>query len=111
MSGFFGSTVSFSKYQPRPHSARSDDVRVHVVPPSSERKNPPCIGTGGAPRPGPPAGGAGAGGAPGSGTRQSTTAYTRWGLLGAIATPQRPMPSAGRPAVSCFHVSPPSLDL
>src|SRR5262249_12124110 len=61
------------------------------------------------PRPPPPP--CAGGGAFGSATRQSTTAYTRRGLLGAIAMPVLPMPSFGRPAVSCFHVLPPSVDL
>src|SRR6266513_3335246 len=83
MSGFFGSTAIFSKYQPRPHSAWSALTRCHVAPASSERKTPPCPGGGGAGRPGAcgaGGGGGGGGGAFGSGTRQSTTAYTRRGL-------------------------------
>src|SRR2546423_15512899 len=71
MSGFFGSTVIFSKYQPRPHNAVSALTRRQVAPASSERNTPPCPGGGAAGRPG--AGGGGAG-ALGSGTRQGTTA-------------------------------------
>ena len=118
MSAFFGSTASFSKYQPRPQSAGSAESRVHVPPPSSERKNPPCPGGAGGRPPALPLGGAGcagcsgcAGRADGSGTRQSITAYTRRGLLGATAIPVRPIPSLGNPAVSCVHVVPPSVDL
>src|SRR5262245_29505306 len=117
MSAFFGSTAIFSKYQPRPQSARSPENLLQVSPPSSERKKPPCPGTAAAapaPRPA-PGGGSGftGGGAPrpASGTRQSTTAYTRRGLLGATAIPVRPIPSEGRPFVSCFQVVPPSIDL
>src|SRR6185437_6256876 len=76
--------------------------------PSSDRKNPPCLGV--VSRPNPP----GRGGwtvAPGSGTRQSITAYIREGCDAAIATPERPIPSAGNPRVICIHVSPPSVDL
>src|SRR2546430_8279199 len=108
MSGFFGSTAIFSKYQPRPHSAWSLLTRRHVAPASSERNTPPWPGGGGEGRSG--ACGAG-GGALGSGTRQSTTAYTRRGLDGATAMPVRPIPAAGRPAVSCCQVDPPSVDL
>src|SRR5262245_55426077 len=116
MSAFFGSTASFSKYQPRPHKAPSFDIRVHVAPASSDRKKPPSIGGAAAPPrppPLPPAAGSagGGGGAFGSGTRQSTTAYTRRELLGATAMPVRPIPSFGRPVVSCFQVVPPSVDL
>src|SRR4029079_16199395 len=116
MSAFFGSTASFSKYQPRPERAPSFDIRVHVAPASSERKNPPCTGGAAAPPrppPRPPAAGSAAGGcgAFGSGTRKSTTAYTRRGLLGATAIPVPPIPSFGRPVVSCFQVVPPSIDL
>src|SRR5205814_6450236 len=101
-------TVIFSKYQPRPHSAWSPLTRRQVAPASSERHTPPCPGGAGAGRPG--AGGGGAG-AVGSGTRQSTTAYTRRGLDGATAMPVRPIPVGGSPAVSWFHVDPPSVDL
>src|SRR4051794_28708397 len=104
MSAFFGSTVTFSKYQPLPHSAWSADSRVHVAPASSDRKNPPCPGGAAAARP--PAGAAGAG-ADGSGTKQSTTAYTRCEFDGATAMPVRPMPAAGNPFVSWVHVVPP----
>src|SRR5690348_5739433 len=86
MSAFFGSTTIFSKYQPRPHSALSPESFVHVAPASSERNTPPWSGN------------------------ASTTAYTRRGLLGAIAMPVRPMGVVGNPLVSCFHVSPPSVD-
>src|SRR2546423_1650164 len=108
MSGFFGSTAIFSKYQPRPHNAWSALTRRQVAPASSERNTPPCPGGGVAGRPG--AGGGGAG-AVGSGTRQSTTAYTRRGLDGATAMPVRPIPVAGRPAVSWCQGDPPSVDL
>src|SRR6266513_2473898 len=111
MSGFFGSTAIFSKYQPRPHSAWSAFTRCHVAPASSERKTPPCPGGGGAGRPGACGAGGGWGGALGSGTRQSTTAYTRRGFDGATAMPVRPIPVGGSPAVSWFHVDPPSVDL
>src|SRR6185437_10846926 len=61
----------------------------------------------------PPSGGSGVAPPTGEtpGNRQSITAYTRRGLLGATAMPVRPMPSLGKPVVSCFHVSPPSVDL
>src|SRR5438874_1021514 len=108
MSGFFGSTAIFSKYQPRPHSAWSPLTRRQVAPASSERNTPPCPGGAGAGRPG--AGGGGAG-AVGSGTRQSTTAYTRRGLDGATAMPVRPIPAEGKPADSSCQVDPPSMDL
>src|SRR3982750_3469496 len=113
MSAFCGSTVTFSKYQPRPQSAGSDDRRVHVSPASSDRKNPPCMGgAGGAPpRPAPAVPLGAAVEEPASGTRQSTMAYTRRGLVGATAMPVRPIPSPGRPLVSCVQVSPPSVDL
>src|SRR2546423_11718857 len=108
MSALCGSTVIFSKYQPRPHSAWSLLTRRQVAPASSERNTPPCPGGGSEGRSGACGGG---GGALGSGTRQSTTAYTRRGLDGATAIPVRPIPVAGRPAVSCCHVDPPSIDL
>src|SRR6266545_301364 len=98
MSGSRGSTAIFSKYQPRPHSAWSALTRRQVAPASSERNTPPWPGGGGA-------------GAVGSGTRQSTTAYTRRGLDGATVMPVRPIPAGGSPAVSWFHVDPPSVDL
>src|SRR5437762_10438140 len=116
MSGSFGSTVIFSKYQPRPQSALSPFVLVQVSPPSSDRNTPPCPGGGcvGAPAGagtggGVPRGGSVVGGA--SGRRQSTTAYTRFGLLAAIAIPVLPIPVGGKPDVSRFHVVPPSVDL
>src|SRR5258707_12319855 len=102
MSAFFGSTAIFSKYQPRPQRDGSPDSLVHVAPASSERNTPPwpCALV---PKPaglGPEPGG-GSGAAPpagvGPGRRQSMTAYTRRGLLGAIAIPLRPSPSAGSP--------------
>src|SRR2546423_10066534 len=105
-----GSTAIFSKYQPRPHSAWSALTRRHVAPASSERNTPPCPGGGGEGRPGTGGWGLGAG-AVGSGTRQSTTAYTRRGLDGATAMPVRPIPAAGRPVVSWCQVDPPSIDL
>src|SRR2546430_4039518 len=111
MSASFGSTAIFSKYQPRPHSAWSDPTRRHVAPASSERKTPPCPGGGGAGRPGACGAGGGGGGAFGSGTRQSTTAYTRRGLDGATAMPVRPIPVGGSPAVNCCQVDPASVDL
>src|SRR2546426_12756508 len=107
MSGSRGSPAIFSKYQPRPHSAWSALTRRQVAPASSERNTPPCPGGGGAGRPGAAGGGAG-GGAVGSGTRQSTTAYTRRGLDGATAMPVRPIPVAGRPAGSRGQGEPPS---
>src|SRR5436853_1647830 len=110
MSGFFGSTAIFSKYQPRPHNAWSALTRRQVAPASSERNTPPCPGGGVAGRPG-VAGAGGGGGALGSGTRQSTTAYTRRGLDGATAMPVRPVPAGGRPTVSSCQVVPPSVDL
>src|SRR5881296_3266857 len=109
MSGSFGSTAIFSKYQPRPHSAWSAPTRRQVAPASSERNTPPCPGAGGW-VPGTGGWGLGAGDV-GSGTRQSTTAYTRRGFDGATAMPVRPIPLAGRPAVSWRHVDPPSMDL
>ncbi len=108
MSASCGSTAIFSKYQPRPHSAWSLLTRRQVAPASSERNTPPCPGGGAAGR---PATGGGGAGAVGSGTRQSTTAYTRRGLDGATAMPVRPIPAGGRPAVSCCQVDPPSVDL
>jgi len=109
-SASFGSTVMCSKYHPRPLSAGSDDIFVHVAPPSSERKNADCTGAAAAPpRPPPPA--AGAAGADVSGSRQSTTAYTRRGFPADTAMPHLPIPDFGSPAVSCFHVLPPSVDL
>src|SRR2546430_4744503 len=63
MSGFFGSTAIFSKYQPRPHSAWSALTRRHVAPASSERNTPPCPGGGGEGRPGTGGWGLGAGAA------------------------------------------------
>src|SRR2546421_2793237 len=105
-----GSTVIFSKYQPRPHSAWSALTRRHVAPASSERNTPPCPGGGGEGRPETGGWGLGAG-AVGSGTRQSTTAYTRRGFEGATAMPVRPIPAAGRPVVSWCQVDPPSIDL
>src|SRR6266513_783062 len=110
MSASFGSTAIFSKYQPRPHSAWSAPTRRHVPPASSELKTPPCPGGGGEGRSGTGGWGLGAG-AVGSGTRQSTTAYTRRGFDGATAMPVRPIPAGGKPAVSCCHVVPPSVDL
>src|SRR4051812_8448994 len=86
MSAFFGSTAIFSKYQPRPQSALSPDIFVHVAPASSDRKTPPWSGS------------------------ASITAYTRRGLAGEIARPVRPIGVVGRPLVSCAHVSPPSVD-
>src|SRR5512143_1667564 len=108
MSAFFGSTVTLLKYQPRPQSAGSAERRVQVAPASSERKTPPSIAGCGAGRPGAAGGGVGAAG---SGTRQSTTAYTRRESLGATAIPVRPIPAAGKPLVSCVQVVPPSTDL
>src|SRR6266446_5885824 len=110
MSGFFGSTAIFSKYQPRPHSAWSALTRCQVAPASSERNTPPCPGGGAAGRPGTGGWGLGAG-AVGSGTRQSTTAYTRRGFDGATAMPVRPIPAGGRPLVNGCQVVPPSVDL
>src|SRR5579864_7831898 len=112
MSAFLGSTATCSKYHPRPQRPVSADTRVHVAPASSERKKPPCIG-GPPPRPPPPTrpgvvGSTGAAAAPTSGTRQSTTAYTRRGLLGATVIPVLPIPSRGNPTVSCFQEPPPS---
>src|SRR5665213_1563061 len=81
----------FSKYQPRPQSRFSLLTWRQLAPASSERYTPPC--------------------APLS-VRSSTIAQTRLELLGATATPMRPTASsAGRPPVSCFQVSPPSVDL
>src|SRR3989442_154622 len=114
MSGSRGSTAIFSKYQPRPHSAWSALTRRQVAPASSDRNTPPCRGGGGvgAGRPDGGGGGVGAGGgAFGSGTRQSTTAYTRRGFEGATAMPVRPIPAGGRPVVSWCQVDPPSVDL
>jgi hypothetical protein len=74
MSGFFGSTPTFSKYQPRPQTRSSPVVLVHVAPASFDRNRPPSFA--------------------------SMTAYTIFGLLGAIAIPLRPTPSAGNPLVS-----------
>src|ERR1044071_5336126 len=94
MSGFLGSTTSFSKYQPRPQRDGSPDSFVQVAPASSERKKPPWprasvpnpAGLG--PEPGGGSGTAPPGGT-GPGTRQSTTAYPRRGSLGAKAMPLR----------------------
>src|SRR6266545_6625029 len=104
MSGFFGSTAIFSNYQPRPQSDGSPESLVQVAPASSERKTPPWPRAS-VPNPaglGPLPGG-GSGAAPpdgvGPGTRQSMTAYTRRGWLGAMAMPLRPIPSGGRPLV------------
>ena len=108
VSALRGSTVTFEKYQPRPHSAGSLDSLLHDAPASSDLKKPPCPAGAAAGRPF--AAGAG-GGADGSGTRQSTTAYTRDGLLGETAMPVRPMPAGGKPVVSCVHVAPPLVDL
>src|SRR2546422_11180974 len=85
ISGFFASTDTFSKYQPRPHTRVSPVVFVHVAPASFDRNSPPSLA--------------------------SITAYTMFGLLGAIAMPLRPNPSLGSPAVNCSHVVPPSTDL
>src|SRR5881396_2865247 len=111
MSAFCGSTAIFSKYQPRPHSAWSALTRRQVAPASSERNTPPCPGGGGEGRPGACGAAGGGGGALGSGTRQSTTAYTRRGFDGATAMPVRPIPAGGKPAVSSCQVDPPSVDL
>src|SRR2546422_6857232 len=109
MPSSFGSTAIFSKYQPRPHSAWSLPTRREVAPASSERNPPPCPGAGDWGRGG---GGWGLGaGDVRSGTRQSTTAYTRRGFDGATAMPVRPIPVGGRPVVSCCQVVPPSVDL
>src|SRR4051794_32250644 len=114
MSASFGSTATFSKYQPRPQIAWSAATRVHVAPASSERKRPPSPGSAAAPPPPPPPrpppAGGGTGGF-GSAGRQSMIAYTRRGFVGATAMPVRPMRSAGNPFVSCFQVLPPSVDL
>ncbi|MEZ5292615.1 MAG: hypothetical protein R2745_16155 [Vicinamibacterales bacterium] len=85
MSGFVGSTTTFSKYQPRPQTRVSPVVLVHVAPASSDRYSPPSFA--------------------------STTAYTRRGWLGAMARPMRPTPSVGKPPPSAFQVTPPSVDL
>src|SRR5260221_7471351 len=116
MSGFRGSTAIFSKYQPRPQSDGSPESFAQVAPASSERNTPPwpCALV---PKPAGlgPAPGGGSGVAPpagvGPGRRQSMTAYTRRGLLGAIAIPLRPIPSAGSPAVSSVPLVPPPVDL
>src|SRR2546423_15562714 len=106
MSALCGSTAIFSKYQPRPHRAWSLFTRRQLAPASSERNTPPCPGGGGEGRSG--ACGAG-GGAFGSGTRQSTTAYTRRGLDGATAMPVRPVPAAGSPAGGWCRGEPPPV--
>src|SRR6185437_7490714 len=101
-----GSTATCSKYQPRPHSAGSDESRVQLSPASSERKKPPSPES---PSPNWRAARAAADvstGTDGSGSRSSITAYTRRGLLGHTA-----IPLAGSPFFNSFHVSPPSVDL
>src|SRR6185312_15212257 len=85
LSGSFGSTVTRSKYQPRPQMRASASARCQVAPASSERYRPPSLA--------------------------SMIAYTRSGLLGATATPILPTPAVGKPWPSCFHVAPPSVDL
>src|SRR5690242_15008869 len=95
-----------SKYQPRPQSAGSDERRFHDSPASSERKKPPWPF---APSPYGFAPADVSRGAEGSGSRSSSTAYTRFGLLGHTAMPAFPIPLFGSPFVSSFHVSPPSV--
>src|SRR5688500_12383825 len=60
-------------------------MRVHVVPPSSDRNSPPCSA--------------------------SMSAYTRLGSDGATATPTLPQTPSGNPGpLSCFQVSPASRE-
>ena len=88
MSGFFGSTFTSAKSEPRPETRFSELTRFQLSPASSERKRPPAP---------PPA---------------STTAYIRFPSLGATAMPILPRPSsaAGSPFDRCRQFVPPSVD-
>src|ERR1700736_393093 len=87
----FVSTVTWQKYQHRPHNRMSSLTRTHETPPSSLRYNPPRAAS------------------------VSTTANTRLGILGATATPIFPtnalaVLSGNPPPRTAFHVSPPSFE-
>ena len=117
MSAFFGSTATFSKYQPRPQSALIADSFVHVAPASSERKKPPWPWRRLRAPPRPPPAAArrsarrcGAARRSGHETVDHRVDAPRIARRDRDAACGRCPPSAS-PFVSCFHVVPPSVRL